>query len=140
MHALHACSAPSTLNFGQAKAVPYLAFGLAHVLDLMHAGKMEEAEGLMLLLMAAIEQSTLDGGRWQLALLLTHLPEPPWGQLRTALPPDQLMPFGVLTDPSWTAAAMAYLKDASALADLRKKHAGGKGDKPKGKGKDAEKE
>ena len=125
--------------FGQAEGVAYLAYGIATVVDFLAAGQAERAEATLLLLMCAIEQSCLDRGRWSLAWLLTHLPEPPWGQIAQSPPSDPLRPFGRLSEPAWTAAAMAYTKDAAALNELRRKTGpwqdDDKGNDPKGKGK-----
>ena len=93
----------------------------------------DEGMALLMMLLVAVEQSTLDQGRWQLAWLLSHLPEPPGTQLSQVAPPDPLCPFGSLSEPGWTAAAMAYTKDAAALSEIRKRGA-------KGEGKDKDKE
>ena len=81
------------------------------------------AEALILLLLTALEQAQRDNGRWQLAWLLTHMPEPPWAQMTagTSGSVDSLRPFGHLADATWTTAAMAYTKDAASLAEIRKK-------------------
>jgi hypothetical protein len=56
------------------------------------------------------------------AWLLTHLPEPPWGQILQNKPRTDLMrPFAKLSDPTWVAAAIAYQKDVASLNELRKK-------------------
>ena len=34
---------------------------------------------------------------------------------------DPLRPFGRLAEPAWTAAAMAFTKDAAALAEIRRR-------------------
>ena len=96
-------------------------------MDYMWAGKWSMAEAVLMLLMVALEQACLDRGRWTMAWLLTHLPEPPWTQLSQVPPVDPLRPFGRLAEPAWTAAAMAYVKDAAALSELRKKTAKGTG-------------
>eukprot|EP00969_Alexandrium_andersonii_P041842 1835245-Alexandrium_andersonii.AAC.1 len=64
------------IAFGQAKGVAYLGYGIATVLDHISAGLWERAEATLLLLLCAVEQACLDRGRWSLAWLLTHLPEP----------------------------------------------------------------
>lgn len=110
-----------SVPFGQAKGVAYLGFGMATVADYMAEGQWEKAEATVLLLFCAVEQASLDRGRWSLAWLLTHLPEPPWGQIAQTPPADALRPFGRLSEPAWTAAAMAYTKDAAALNEMRRK-------------------
>ena len=75
-----------------------------------------------------LEQSCLNDGKWQLAQLLTMLPEPPWSRIGRRNAPDLIHQFSKLADPSWIAATMAYIKDISALAEFQKKT-------PKGDGK-----
>ena len=101
----------------------YLGYGIARVADLMSRGRHDMAEATVLLLLTALEQSQRDNGRWQLAWLLTHLPEPPWSQMApgSSGSVDSLRPFGHLADPTWTTAAMAYTKDAASLAEIRRK-------------------
>ena len=122
-----------TCHFGKSKAVPYMAYAIATAIDLFERDKHDEGMALLMMLMVAVEQSTLDQGRWQLAWLLTHLPEPPWTQLSQVAPPDPLRPFGRLSEPNWSTAAMAYTKDAAALSEIRKRGA-------KGEGKDKDKD
>ena len=50
---------------------------------------------------------------------------------------DSIRPFGRLADPGWTAAAMAYVRDAASLSELRKKGPGQPFTKGKGDGKGA---
>ena len=86
----------------------------------MHLGQWELAEGFLHLLVASVEAVCWDRGRWQMAWLLTFLPEPPWSQMAAAPPWDALRPFGVLAPVSMTTAATHYLKDVAALGELRK--------------------
>jgi hypothetical protein len=120
--------------FDKARASAYLGFGLATIADYQRRGDLDKAELLTLLLLVALEQSCLDSGRWSLAWLLTHQPEPPWHSIRHAPQQDSLRPFARLADPVWTASAMAYTKDAAALNEIRKKTAGPQDSKPGGKG------
>ena len=68
-----------------------------------------------------------------MAWLLTHLPELPWHVLQQGMQPDSLRPFGRLADRGWTAAAMAYVRDAAGLTELRNKGPGGFDPKAKDK-------
>lgn len=125
----------SQIPFGTMKTSAYLGWGIATALDQVAQNDWAAAELTMLLLMVAIEQSCLDGGRWTLAWLLTWLPEPPWHQISQAPSADPLRPFGRLAPPDWTAAAMAYVKDAASLIELRGKMKGkGKGGGGEGDG------
>ena len=98
----------------------YLTYGICHALDLMHLGQWELAEGLLHLLVASIEAVCHDHGRWQMAWLLTFLPEPPWAQMASAPAWDAVRPFGLLAPVSMTTAATHYLKDVAALGELRR--------------------
>ena len=116
------------------RGVTYLGFLIAQALDCFHRGQWLRGEALLYLGLVALEQSLHDSGRWGMAWLLTHLPEPPWHVLQSSAQPDGLRPFGRLADPKWTAAAMCYVRDAASLAELRKKGPGGPAVDPKAKG------
>ena len=102
----------------------YLGYGIATALDQIRAHQPESAEATLCVLMVAIEQSALDQSRWQLAWLLTHLPEPPWHQMAHGPQGGGMRPFGRLADPACTGAAMAFVKDASAVEEVRKRFDG----------------
>ena len=99
----------------------YLAFGIGHALDMMGRGQWHLAEATMSVLLAGLEQSLLDYGRWNLGWLFCHLPDPPWHLLATAPPADPARPYGKLAPASWVVAASAYVKDAAALEELRRR-------------------
>ena len=103
------------------KATVHLAYGMGHCLDQMAAGRWSHAEATLATLLAGLEQSLLDEGRWTVGWLLTHLPDPPWHLLSTSPATAQGRPFGRLAPPSWTAAASAYVRDAAALEELRRR-------------------
>ena len=109
------------MGFDKAKGLAYVGWGIATVADYMAAGAWREAECLVLLGLAAADQTTLDEGRWNIAFLFTHLPEPPWSKLRRKPNKDLLKPFTKLLPPTWAAAASAYVKDMATLSELKKK-------------------
>lgn len=119
------------MAFGTFKTLGYLAWGIATAWDHLQAGSSSEAYAVLSMLLVAIEQVTLDDGRWTVGWVLTLLPEPPWGTM--ARKADTARPFGRLADPRWTAVAMAYLKDLDRLSTVRK---GLEGKKGGGRGKD----
>ena len=124
------------MAFDKAKGTAYLGWALATVADLMKVGAWREAEATVLLCLAAIEQVTLDEGRWQVAWLFTHLPEPPWQRISRRPPQGALRPFTRLIPASWAAAAASYVRDMATLTELKKKAKaapGGRG----GEGEDA---
>ena len=69
-------------------------------------GELEYAEALLHLLLCGVEQSLYDEGRWSMAWLATHLPEPPWHMRHMQAPSDGIWPYGRLTPPEWVAASM----------------------------------
>ena len=115
------------------RGITYLGFLIATSLDCMHRGEWLRGEALLHLGLVALEQSLHDSGRWGMAWLMTFLPEPPWHVLQQGMMVDSIRPFGRLADPGWTAAAMAYVRDAASLAELRKKGPGGGGGQDNGK-------
>ena len=121
--------------FDRMKGVTYLMFGLATVFDWMSRGHHKSAEALVGLLLAAGDQATMDGGRWNLAWLYTHLPEPPWGRASHRHVENLLRPHSKLLNPTWAAAAAAYTRDMSVLQELKKAAPAEKPERPAGPGK-----
>ena len=62
-------------------------------------------------MMIYVEQACLDGGRTQLAWLMTGLSEPNFQQLSVNRRRSTLSPFSRLASPTWIAANVSYLKD-----------------------------
>ena len=103
------------------RSIAYLCFGLCTAADYMACGYWREAEALVLLLIAACDQVTIDEGKWTIAWLFTHLPEPNWTDVSRKPRASMLHPYSRLLPSTWTAAASAYVKDMAALGELRKK-------------------
>ena len=111
----------SNICFDKSRGLAYFGWALATIGDLMKAGAWHEAEAELLLTLARIEQVALDEGRWGLAWILTHLPEPPWARIAHRAPNSALKPFTRLLPPSWAAAAASYVRDMNTLNELKKK-------------------
>lgn len=62
-------------------------------------------------MMIYVEQACLDGGRTQLAWLMTGLSEPNFQQLSVNRRRSTLTPFSRLASPTWIAANVSYLRD-----------------------------
>ncbi len=87
--------------------------------------------------MVSTEQVALDDGRWPMAWLLIHQPEPPLSLMgRKPGNTELARPFARIADPWWIAAAIAYVKDVDPEEDKPDKRKNPKG---KGKGKEAPK-
>jgi len=92
------------------------------LIDLMRVAHWREAECLALPSLGAIEQSTIDEGRWSTAWLFTHLPQPPWQKIARQPLPSSEKPDSRIFDPIWVAAVTGYLKDLSTLNGLKRKN------------------
>ena len=77
-------------------------------------------------LLVAVELAAIDNSRWEVAWPLTHLPEPPWGRLQSAVKNDESR-FATLANPSWVTTVMALKKDLAALHESRRKRPPPKG-------------
>eukprot|EP00438_Fugacium_kawagutii_P012774 Skav217634 [mRNA] locus=scaffold1334:19891:21624:- [translate_table: standard] len=116
---------------------------LAHVADQLIAGDVVGAQEMLALSMVAIEQSSLDQGRWEVAWILALQEEPP-PQIfasRSAQTNPRLRAFGPLCPAEWGATALAYVKELDLLnvrrqeAVPRKPGQPGKPDEEKGEDK-----
>ena len=125
---------------GQDETLGRVTFAVAVARDQLKAGQTVEALDTLHRLLVAIEQASLEGGetrRWDLAWLVSHLPEPPWHRFQGARKNRASSTegrFSLLAEPAWVAAAMAYLNDCAKLEESRRKLRG----KGRGKGKEPE--
>ena len=103
------------------KGTIFFSFGMAHACDRCVLGEWEYAEALLHLRLCGVEQSLYDEGRWSMAGLVTHLPEPPWHMMHMQAPSDGIWRYGRLTPPEWVAATMQFITDAAKLAQVRKR-------------------
>ena len=123
---------------GNARTLAFLGFGLSMAWDALAAEEpapgspAEAALDILSRLLVAVEQSAIDNSRWEVAWPLTHLPEPPWGRLQSAVKNDESR-FATLANPSWVTTVMALKKDLAALHESRRKRPPPKG----GQGADA---
>ena len=74
-----------------------------------------------------VEQAAIDGGRFQVAWLLTGLPTPPFNLTSKNISRLQEEPFGLLLDPSWLSANLAYLKDLDYFEQRQRQAGSGTG-------------
>ena len=100
------------------KTLAYCGMAFAHVMDLMAHQQWRQAEDLAALMCVAVEQVTINGGKWHYAWLLTHLDQPSTEMVDRKPTRDRLRPFAKLAEPTWAAAVVAYTKDAAAMNEL----------------------
>ena len=83
------------------------------------AGQVDHARATIALSLAALEQSSLDGRRWDIAWNVAHMRPPSWGSYRGNR--QEAGTVTRLTHPQRVYAAFAHAKDVKALAALREK-------------------
>ena len=110
-------------QLGTQRTLSYCALGFAHIFDMCRARRWELVEDATARMLVATEQAAMDNSQWQIAWPLTFMREPQWTRLQPKPSGnDPLSPqFGLLADPSWTAVVLAYLKDAAAVQELRRR-------------------
>ena len=102
------------------KILTYLSFGIARAFDQSRSGQQVHTQDTLARLLVAAEQMARDDGNTRMAWLLTHLPDPPWARLLTHTADGQTADFALLSDPSWVAASIAYIKDAASINEHKK--------------------
>ena len=113
------------LSWGKApRSVIHLGFGMAYALDQMSVGETAGAEAMLASLLAALELSCLDSGRWEMPWLITHLPDVPWHLLSVTPTPTGVRPYGRLAPVQLSVVAMQMVKEAASFEELRRKQAG----------------
>ena len=94
---------------------------MAEAWDALVAGNKAEALGILSMLLVGAERAAHDGGRWQVAWLLTLLPEPPApGGSRPPAGAAQ-EPAAWLADPEWVATAIDFVQDLDRRALARRR-------------------
>ena len=94
---------------------------LSHVADQMLAGDQVGAQEMLALAMVSIEQSAMDGGKWEVAWILSLQEDPP-SQIFSHRPQHtkpRLRAFGPLCPADWGATALAYVKELDVLNTRR---------------------
>lgn len=88
----------------------------AHAMDCAAADDFVGTKEFLALLVAALEQSALDGS-WNLAWVLTLMDDPPAMLFADRMTPvvSHGRPFSPLIPPSWAATSLAYLKEIELL-------------------------
>ncbi|CAE7264088.1 unnamed protein product [Symbiodinium sp. CCMP2592] len=95
----------------------YVMWCLAHVMDCLIQQDVTGAQEFLALTFVALDQSSLDGGRWDFAWLLTLLEEPP-AQLfhgRGVSANPRTRAFSPLSPVGWTTCALQYLKEVDLI-------------------------
>ena len=104
-------------GFRQNRDTGLIMWILAHAMDSASQDDFHGTKEYLALLVAALEQSTLDGG-WGVAYVLSLMEEPPQQLFMERMTPVSATgrPFSPLVPPSWAAVALSYLKELEVLS------------------------
>lgn len=97
------------------RQLTYLAFMMSEAWAAGWESGNAELQGWICKMMIFIEQTCLDGGRMNLAWLLTGQQDPPFHLLVSNRRRPGLQPFSRLASPSWVSANLAYVRDLDVL-------------------------
>ncbi len=93
--------------------------------DCLIAGRHEEARARCAVLIAASDQSSIDGGSWLLASSALLEAPPPFQAFQNHSPPSlQELQHTVLLEPRWIEVLMAHLKEVDTFIESKKKLGG----------------
>ncbi|CAJ1338628.1 unnamed protein product, partial [Effrenium voratum] len=113
-------------GYQAAKEMGLMMWVLSHVANCMLREDHQGAQDHLGLLMVSIEQAVGDGGRWDLAYLLTLLDEPPQ-QVFASRPQPRLRAFMPLCPQPWATCALAFIKEVDIISTRRLEAAGTSG-------------
>ena len=105
------------------RQLTYMAFMLSEAWAAGHESSNVELQGWVCKMMIVIEQICIDGGRLNLAWLLSGQQDPPFHLLVQNRRRPGLQPFSRLASPSWISANLAYVRDLDVLGRARKQNA-----------------
>jgi hypothetical protein len=96
---------------GTHKGLTYFVMLICRLWELWELNDMATLGTLLCLSAVYLEQVAIDGGRQQVAWLLTGLNQPAFNLTSLHTQRNQEEPFALLADPVWINAQIAYLKD-----------------------------
>eukprot|EP00435_Cladocopium_sp_Y103_P031697 s1351_g8.t1 len=116
-------------GFKSCREVGLTMWILAHAMDAAAVEDYHAAKEYMALLVAALEQSAMDGN-WNVAYILSLMEEPPQQLFTERLQPmaSAGRPFAPLVPPAWAAVSLSYLKEIEVLTTRKQEM---KGSSPK---------
>ena len=99
---------------------------LAHIADCLLSEDVKGAQELVALSMVATDQACQDGGRWDVAYLLSLLEDPPPGVFapRGKTTNPRLAAFSPICPQAWATTTLSYIKEMDLIATRRTEAAG----------------
>ena len=108
-------------GFTANRELGFVMWLMAQVADQMLQGDHYGAMELMALSMTAVEQAAQDGGKWEVAWLLTLQEDPPAGLFssRPASSNPRLRAFAPLCPAEWATTALSFVKELEIINTRR---------------------
>ena len=108
-------------GYAQCKEVGLTMWMLAQIADAMLVKDHKGAQELMALTMVTLEQVAQDGGKWDLAYVLSLQQDPPQALFtsKNAVANPRLKAFTPLCPQGWATTALAYLKELDVITQRR---------------------
>ena len=106
---------------------------LCQIADTMIQGDQQGAQELLALTMVTIEQTALDGGKWEVGWMLSLQEDPPPGVFnsRPTSTNPRLRAFGPLCPPEWATIALSFVKEIDIINNRRQEAIPSRGTVPK---------
>lgn len=119
-------------GFGRHRDLGLIQYQIMTAMDFLQAGNMGAAKDSIALLAVCIDQAVLDGGRFDLAALLTLQEDPPstifLSRQQSTL--SRARAFSQLADQRWVTVALAFVKELDLITTKRQELAGQGAQKP----------
>ncbi len=117
--------------FGGRRESGLVSFALTHAMREAWAGRMQGTLDTIALVLTAMEQANMDGGRWEVASLFLLLPDPPAHTLSRPLESSSLRQFPRIADQSWSTTMLSYIREMDTMQQRRVGAAPGRQSQPR---------
>ena len=120
------------VGYGRNRELGSLMWQVAQILDHFQSDNISAAKDATALLAVCLEQAALDGGKMDLALLLSLTEDPPAGVFtnRSLAGVTRGRAFANLAEQKWVTTALAFVREMDLISSRRQDVTGTKGDKP----------
>ena len=109
-------------GYGQSRDLGIVQYGMSFVMDAAMNNDMDGVREHMALMTVAIEQTVMDGGRWELGYqlsLMEDVPHQVWGSRIASSHTGRMRSFAPLCPQKWVTIALAYIKEMDYISNRR---------------------
>ena len=109
-------------TYGQSRDLGIVQYGMSFVMDAAMNNDMDGVREHMALMTVAIEQTVMDGGRWELGYqlsLMEDVPHQVWGSRIASSHTGRMRSFAPLCPQKWVTIALAYIKEMDYISNRR---------------------